>query len=192
MIGSLRGQLARKATDGIIIDVGGVGYSVIVPLSTFYELPDANHDVSLRVHTYVRDDAIELYGFNTSAELALFQSLISVSGIGPKLAVTILSGMESDTLVSSIADSDIACLTSIPGVGRKTAERMALELKEKVLDVMPAARETSVTGVRDDVLSALLNLGYRRRDAETALKRVEQPAEDFETLLRQTLRMLAK
>lgn len=100
--------------------------------------------------------------------------------------------MESDTLVSSIADSDIVRLTSIPGVGRKTAERMALELKDKVLDVMPAARETTVTGVRDDVLSALLNLGYRRRDAEAALKGVAKPADDFETLLRQTLRMLAK
>ncbi len=192
MIGSLRGQLIRKATDGIIIDVGGVGYAVIVPLSTFYELPDAAHDVSLQVHTYVRDDAIELYGFQTSAEQALFQSLISVSGIGPKLAITILSGMESDALVASIANSDIARLTSIPGVGRKTAERMALELKEKVLDLMPAARETTVTGVRDDVLSALLNLGYRRRDAEAALQQVEEPAENFETLLRQTLRMLAK
>ena len=114
------------------------------------------------------------------------------SGIGPKLAITILSGMESDTLVSSIADSDITRLMSIPGVGRKTAERMALELKDKVLDVMPAARETTVTGMRDDVLSALLNLGYRQRDAEAALKGVEEPADDFETLLRQTLRMLAK
>ncbi len=192
MIGSLRGQLHRKSTDGIIIDVGGVGYAVTVPLSTFYELPDTDHDVSLHIHTYVRDDAIELYGFRTSVEQALFQALISISGIGPKLAITILSGMESDTLVSSIADSDIVRLTSIPGVGRKTAERMALELKDKVLDVMPAARETTVTGVRDDVLSALLNLGYRRRDAEAALKGVAKPADDFETLLRQTLRMLAK
>ena len=192
MIGSLRGRLCRKATDGIIIDVGGVGYAVTVPLSTFYELPATDHDVRLHIHTYVRDDAIELYGFRTSTEQALFQSLISVSGIGPKLAITILSGMESDTLVSSIADSDITRLMSIPGVGRKTAERMALELKDKVLDVMPAARETTVTGMRDDVLSALLNLGYRQRDAEAALKGVEEPADDFETLLRQTLRMLAK
>ncbi|HJO04246.1 MAG TPA: Holliday junction branch migration protein RuvA [Acidobacteriota bacterium] len=192
MIGSLRGRLRRKATEGIIIDVGGVGYAVTVPLSTFYELPDTDQDVSLLIHTYVRDDAIDLFGFQTNAEQALFQSLISVSGIGPKLAVTILSGMESDTLVSSIADSDIARLTSIPGVGRKTAERMALELKDKVLEVMPAARQTTATGVRDDVLSALLNLGYRRRDAEAALTRLEDPADDFETLLRQTLRMLAK
>lgn len=192
MIGSLHGRLRHKATDGIIIDVGGVGYAVTVPLSTFYELPDADHEVSLLVHTYVRDVAIELYGFHTAVEQSLFQALISVSGIGPKLAVTILSGMESDTLVSSIADSDIARLTSIPGVGRKTAERMALELKDKVLDVMPAARDTSVTASRDDVLSALLNLGYRRRDAEAALKQVEDPADEFEALLRQTLRMLAK
>ena len=192
MIGSLRGRLLRKATEGIIIDIGGIGYAVTVPLSTFYELPDADQDVSLHIHTYVRDDAIELFGFQTRAEQALFQLLISVSGIGPKLAVTILSGMESDTLVSSIADSDIVRLTSIPGVGRKTAERMALELKDKLLEVMPAARETSVTGVRDDVLSALLNLGYRRRNAEAAVKRVDDPADDFETLLRQTLRMLAK
>jgi Holliday junction DNA helicase RuvA len=192
MIGSLHGRLRRKATEGIIIDVGGVGYAVTVPLSTFYELPEADQDVSLLVHTLVRDVAIELYGFHTSVEQALFQALISVSGIGPKLAVTILSGMESDMLVSSIADSDIVRLTSIPGVGRKTAERMALELKDKVLDVMPAARQTSASGPRDDVLSALLNLGYRRRGAEAALKQVDDSAEDFETLLRQTLRMLAK
>lgn len=192
MIGSLRGVLRRKAPEGLLVDVNGVGYVLRVPLSTFYELPDAGETVSLRVHTYVRDDAIELYGFGTAAEQSLFEALIGVAGVGPKLAVTILSGMESDMLVGAIADQDVARLTTIPGVGKKTAERLALELKDKVVDLVPAAREVSGIGVRDDVVSALVNLGYRKRDAEAALKKVEDPADDFETLLRQTLRMLAR
>lgn len=192
MIGALTGTLARKDTDGILIDVGGVGYLVTVPLSSFYELPEAGQEVALRIHTYVRDDSIDLYGFLSGSEQALFEELIGVAGVGPKLAVTILSGMESDLLVSSIADQDVARLTTIPGVGKKTAERLVLELKDKVLDMAPAARETSVRGVREDVVSALMNLGYRQRDAERALEKVEQPADDFEELLRQTLRSLAR
>lgn len=192
MIGSLRGVLRRKAPEGLLVDVNGVGYVVRVPLSTFYELPDSGESVLLRIHTYVRDDAIELYGFGTAAEQALFESLIGVAGVGPKLAVTILSGMESDMLVRAIADRDIVRLTSIPGVGKKTAERLALELEDKVVDLVPAAREAGGLGLRDDVVSALVNLGYRKRDAEAALKKVEDAAEDFETLLRQTLRMLAR
>lgn len=192
MIGSLRGTLGRKATQGLLVDVGGVGYLVRVPLSTFYELPDAGAEVTLRIHTHVRDDAIELYGFGTGAEQALFEALLAVAGVGPKLALTILSGMESELLVRSIADQDIARLTTIPGVGKKTAERLALELKDKVFELAPAVRDSTGRGVREDVVSALSNLGYKRRDAELALKKVETPAEDFETLLRQTLRMLAR
>lgn len=192
MIGSLTGALRRKATDGIVVDVQGVGYLVTVPLSTYYELPDLGREVSLRIHTYVRDDSIDLYGFGSGAEQQLFEALIGVAGVGPKLAVTILSGMESEMLVSAIAAQDVARLTTIPGVGKKTAERLALELKDKVLDMAPEVGVTTVHGVREDVVSALVNLGYRQRDAERALERIEDPADDFDTLLRQTLRMLAK
>ncbi len=192
MIGALTGILRRKAPEGVLVDVGGVGYLVVVPLSTYYELPDLGREVSLRIHTYVRDDSIDLYGFGSGTEQSLFEALIGVAGVGPKLAVTILSGMEGDMLVASIADQDIARLTTIPGVGKKTAQRLALELKDKVLDMAPEARETTAQGTREDVVSALVNLGYRRRDAERAIEKVEDPADDFETLLRQTLRMLAK
>lgn len=192
MIGQLRGKLQRKETEGLVIDVGGVGYRVTVPLSTFYELPDAGDEVSLRIHTHVRDDAIELYGFRTGTEEALFHALVSVSGIGPKLAVTVLSGMESDALLSALADQDLARLTSIPGVGKKTAERMALELRDKVMAIGARRGESGPRGVREDVLSALQNLGYKGRDAEAAMKRIDDPASDFETLLRQTLRVLAR
>jgi len=192
MIGALTGKLARKDTDGVLIDVGGVGYLVSVPLSSFYELPELGQEVSLRIHTYVRDDSIDLYGFGSGSEQALFEELIGVAGVGPKLAVTILSGMESELLVASIADEDVARLTTIPGVGKKTAERLVLELKDKVADMAPAASPTSVRGVREDVVSALMNLGYRQRDAERALEKVEEPAEEFEELLRQTLRNLAR
>jgi Holliday junction DNA helicase RuvA len=192
MIGYLSGILRRKATEGLVIDVGGVGYLVAVPLSTYYGLPELGEEVGLRIHTNVRDDAIELYGFRTATEQALFGALIGVSGIGPKLAVTILSGMESDLLLSAIAGQDIARLTTIPGVGKKTAERLALELKDKVMEMGATAPEAAGHGVRGDVLSALMNLGYRQRDAETALKLVSDPDAEFETLLRQTLRTLAR
>ena len=191
MIGSLRGTLGEKATDHVIVDVGGVGYRVHVPLSTFYLLGDPGTQVSLRIYTHVRDDALQLYGFIAESEERLFAHLISVAGIGPKLAITILSGMEVEVLVSAIAEDDIARLSSIPGVGRKTAERMALELKDKVTDLAPAPVPGGPQGVRQDVLSALVNLGYRRRDAERALDKVVDPAESFEELLRQTLRVLA-
>ena len=192
MIGSLAGRLSHKAPEKLVVDVGGVGYVVRLPLSTYYELPELGESVRLRIHTYVREDAIELYGFGTEAEQLLFEALLSVAGVGPKLALTILSGMESDLLVVAIADQDVARLTTIPGVGRKTAERLALELKDKVGKLASASSERTGHGMRDDVLSALLNLGYRRRDAESALKQVEDPAGDFETLLRQTLRNLAR
>jgi Holliday junction DNA helicase RuvA len=191
MIGSLRGTMGEKATDYIIVDVGGVGYRVQVPLSTFYLLGEPGDEVSLRIYTHVRDDALQLYGFVDEMEQRIFENLISVAGIGPKLAITILSGMEVDTLVGAIAEENVARLSTIPGVGRKTAERMALELKDKVTDLAPAAVPGGPQGVRQDVLSALVNLGYRRRDAERALEKVEEPSEQFEELLRQTLRVLA-
>lgn len=192
MIGYLRGKLQRKEPEGLVIDVGGVGYRVAVPLSTFYELPDAGEEIGLRIHTHVRDDAIELYGFRSGTEEALFHALTSVSGIGPRLAVTILSGMESDALLSALAHQDLARLTTIPGVGKKTAERMALELRDKVAKIGAPRAEAGVRGAREDVLSALVNLGYKQRDAETAMQRISDPAADFESLLRQTLRVLAR
>ncbi|NKB87455.1 MAG: Holliday junction branch migration protein RuvA [Acidobacteria bacterium] len=191
MIGALRGQLRRKDTDVLIVDVGGVGYRVSVPLSTYYSLPEAGGEVDLRIYTHVRDVAIELYGFGSQSEQALFEALIGVSGIGPKLAVTILSGMEADTLVRAIANADIPRLTSIPGVGKKTAERVALELKDRATKIVPTA-PVGPAGTREDVLSALLNLGYKRRDAEAALGQVGDEADSFEDVLRLSLRELAR
>ncbi len=193
MIAQLRGALRSKAPERVIVDVGGVGYLVAVPLSTFYELPELGSEVELHVRTYVRAEAIELYGFRTAAEQALFEALIGVQGIGPKLAVTILSGMESDLLVASLVSQDVARLTTIPGVGKKTAERLALELKDKAAELVPSGAAVGAGhGVRGDVLSALVNLGYKPRVAEAALDRIEHPADEFETLLRQTLGMLAR
>ena len=191
MIGALRGTLRRKDPAGLIVDVGGVGYRVTVPLSTYYELPEAGAEVDLRIHTHVRDVAIELYGFGGASEQALFEALIGVSGIGPELAVTVLSGMEAATLVSAIANADIPRLTSIPGVGKKTAERVALELKDRAAKIMPTAL-TGPAGVREDVLSALLNLGYKRPQAEAALGTVDDDVTEFDQLLRQTLKALAR
>jgi Holliday junction DNA helicase RuvA len=139
----------------------------------------------------VRDDVLQLYGFKDLPQQRLFEHLIAVAGIGPKLAVTILSGMEVDVLTAAIADGDIARLSTIPGVGKKTAERMALELKDKVEELAPVAYAAGPRGVRQDVLSALENLGYRPRDAERALDKVRDPAEEFEPLLKQALRVLA-
>lgn len=191
MIGALRGTLHEKTTEYVVVDVGGVGYQVYLPLSSFYELGELGDPIALRIHTHVRDDALLLYGFKNLAEQRLFEQLISVAGIGPKLAITILSGMEVDVLTAAIAEENIARLSTIPGVGKKTAERMALELKDKVAELAPATSGGGPRGLRQDVLSALENLGYRRRDAERALDKVEAPADDFEALLKQTLRVLA-
>ena len=191
MIGALRGTLHEKTPEYVIIDAGGVGYQVYLPLTSFYAVGELGDEVTLRIYTHVRDDALRLYGFLHTSEQQLFEELISVAGIGPKLAVTILSGMETDVLIGAIADANIVRLSTIPGVGKKTAERMALELKDKVAEFAPAAASGGPRGVRQDVLSALENLGYRPRDAERALDKVEDPAEEFEELLKQTLRMLA-
>ena len=191
MIGSLRGSLREKTPEYVIVDVGGVGYQVCLPLPSFYEIGELGDEVVLRIYTHVRDDALQLYGFKDLPQQRLFEHLISVAGIGPKLAITILSGMETEVLIGAIVDSDIARLSTIPGVGKKTAERMALELKEKVDDLVPVTSAAGPRGLRQDVLSALENLGYRPRDAERAFDKVEDPADQFEDLLRQTLRVLA-
>ena len=199
MIAHLRGRLLEKHPNRVTIDVQGVGYEAHVPLSTFYGLPEAGGDLSLRIHTHVREDALVLYGFATLLELQLFERLISVSGIGPKLALAVLSGIEPNDLVTAIKQSDIARLTGIPGIGKKTAERIGLELKDKIAAFVPADTSASALGVsggesmRTDVLSALINLGYHRPLAERAADAAfRSPAGSFEHTLKLALRELAR
>ena len=199
MIASLRGTLVGKAPNRLIVEVGGVGYDVQVPLSTFYVLGDEGSAVTLRVHTHVREDAIALFGFATALELELFNRLIAINGIGPKLALAVLSGIEPKDLVRAIRLQDVARLTAIPGVGKKTAERIGLELKDRLPAAMqtpePAPQPASPEDqMRDDLLSALINLGYQRQAAEKALDRVleESPDSGFEAALKSTLRRLMK
>ena len=202
MIAHLRGRLSAKQPNRIVIDVNGVGYDVSVPLSTFYGLGDEGSDVSLRIHTHVREDALALYGFATALELVLFERLIAISGIGPKLALAVMSGIEPNELVRAIEQSDIARLTAIPGVGKKTSERIVVELKDRLPRLRPEtagggrdAHEPSA--LRDDVLSALVNLGYHRplaeKAAEAAVTIVGSSSDaSFERVLKQALREVAK
>ena len=198
MIAHLRGRILEKQPNRVIVDVGGVGYDVAVPLSTFYGLAEAGGDVSLRVHTHVREDAIALFGFATALELDLFERLIGISGIGPKVGLAVLSGIEPIELINAIERGDLARLTAIPGVGKKTSERIVLELKDrlpKTAVVAVANVATDVPVLRDDVLSALLNLGYHRPLAEKAVDvAVKAAGRDagFERTLKQALRELAK
>ena len=196
MIAALRGTLLEKHPSRVIVDVNGVGYDVQVPLSTFYGLGDAGGEVALRVRTHVREDAIALYGFLTTLELDLFDRLIAISGIGPKLALAVLSGIDAAELVRAVRGQDLARLTRIPGVGKKTAERIGLELKDKLPSVMPVEEGTAVEGgdLRDDVLSALVNLGYQRAAAEKAIEAEMKkvPAAGFEDVLRGALRALMR
>jgi holliday junction DNA helicase RuvA len=194
MIGQLRGSLADKRPNQVLVDVGGVGYLVAVPLSTYAALGDLHTEVTLLIHTHVREDAFALYGFLTSREKHFFEMLLSASGVGPSLALKILSGMNVDDLVPAIRTGDVARLTRIPGVGRKTAERMVVELKDKLeavaVEEKPAA--TSPAGVEADVLSALMNLGYDGRAAESAVREAkrEAGANNFEKLLKASLQTL--
>ena len=197
MIAALRGTLAEKQPGRIVVDVGGVGYEVQIPLSTYYSVGERGAEVSLRIHTHVREEALLLFGFLTRLELDLFERLIGVNGVGPRLALAVLSGIEPPALVQAIRTADVARLTGIPGVGKKTAERIALELKDK-LAAAAAAAETdgaAPTGdsyLRGDVISALLNLGYQRPSVERAVSAVlKRSPGDFEATLRQALRELA-
>ena len=202
MIAHLRGTIHEKSPNRIVIDVSGVGYDVFVPLSTFYGLGDAGAGVALRVHTHVRDDAIVLYGFATLVEQELFERLISVSGIGPKVALAVLSGIEPQDLIRAIERGDVSRLTAIPGVGKKTAERIVLELKDRLPRAQPLAPAAAdapplPSALRDDVVSALVNLGYHRplaeKAADAAVKTLgSSPDAGFERALRQALRELAK
>ena len=195
MIARLKGTLLEKSPTRLIVDVGGVGYDVLVPLSTFYNIGEAGSDVLLRVHTHVREDVIALYGFASAVEQDLFERLIGISGIGPKLALAVLSGIDAGELVRAIRSQDVARLVKIPGVGKKTAERIGLELKDR----LPAALQPAGTAVaqagggddrRDDLLSALVNLGYQRAAAEKAIDTVlkKTPEAPFEHQLRDILR----
>lgn len=198
MIAHLRGQILEKQPNRIVIDAHGVGYDVFVPLSTFYGLGEAGAEVALRIHTHVREDALLLYGFATRLEQELFERLIGVSGIGPKVALAVLSGIEPGDLIRAIQRSDLARLTSIPGIGKKTSERIVLELKDRlpIVPVATAGTTDAAEGpaMRDDLLSALTNLGYHRPLAEKAVEAAikHAPDGDFERTLKQALRELAR
>ncbi len=200
MIAHLNGVLFKKTPQSIIIDVGGVGYEAVVPLSTFYALPETNERVGLLIYTHVRDDALTLFGFKTRLEKDLFLMLISVTGIGPKLAVNILSGMGPSDLMAAIAGGDAVRIQAIPGVGKKTAERIALELKDRAAKALGTADMPEVptpTGedrrMVDDALSALLNLGYSAKSAKMAIDRAKTRVSDMtlEGLIREALRTLS-
>jgi holliday junction DNA helicase RuvA len=199
VIAHLRGRISEKHPNRVIVDVNGVGYDVFVPLSTFYGLGDAGSDTALRIHTHVREDALLLYGFATLLEQELFERLIGVSGIGPKVALGVLSGIEPQELIRAIERGDVARLTAIPGVGKKTSERIVLELKDRLPRPQAAAVLAGDTGpippaLQDDVVSALVNLGYHRPLAEKAAASAVKIAPDtgFERTLKQALRELAK
>ncbi|HMJ62649.1 MAG TPA: Holliday junction branch migration protein RuvA [Bryobacteraceae bacterium] len=194
MIGHLRGTILEKHPNQVIVEAAGVGYDVQIPISTYTALAAPGATATLRIHTHVREDALLLFGFATAEEKALFERLISVSGIGPKLAITVLSGLPTADLVSAIRNSDVGHLVRIPGVGKKTAERMVLELKDKLAGIDPAGKTATAAGpplnaLDRDVLSALQNLGCSRPAAEDALRKVKERgvAAEFEPLFRAAL-----
>ncbi len=194
MIAHLRGRLVAKHPNQAIVECGGVGYDVTITVPTYTDLPEAGAETALHIHTHVREDQIALFGFLRAEEKRLFEKLLIVSGIGPKLAVTILSGMPVADLVGSIRGGDVARLTKIPGIGRKTAERMILELKEKLDEFAAAAPPPKATPLEEDVISALVNLGYQRGAAERALAiaaRADSSA-GFDKLFRESLAVLSK
>jgi holliday junction DNA helicase RuvA len=206
MIAHLSGKLIDRHATSVVIDVGGVGYEVTIPVTTFYDLEEAGQTVSLRVYTHVREDTLQLFGFKTLRERELFQMLISVTGIGPKSAVAMLSGMSADEIITAIRTNNLARLTSIPGVGRKTAERVVLDLRDKMAALSSPALEEqfasqTATGaaasedvLREHPLSALMNLGYQRAAAEKAITQAIQEGGDLsvELILRRSLRTLSK
>jgi holliday junction DNA helicase RuvA len=196
MIAHLRGKLLAKHPNQAIVETAGVGYDVTISVPTFSDLPAAGAEVALHIHTHVREDAIALYGFLRSAEKTLFEKLITVSGIGPKLAITILSGMAADEMVSAIRGNDVTRLTRIPGIGKKTAERMVLELRDKLPEPTTATSpaRTVMSAAEEDVLSALVNLGYQRANAEKALALAAKhgQGQSFDALFREALAALSK
>ena len=199
MIGLLRGRIADKQPNTLIVDVQGVGYEVHVPLSTFYDAGDIGGEITLRIYTHVREDALQLYGFLTELERRLFEKLIGISGIGPKLAIAVLSGMDPRELMTSVQRGDVARLTGIPGVGKKTSERIVLELRDRLAQLPGGAPADSAPSngadrVRSDLLSALQNLGYHRPQAEKAIDATLQTMSNptFEHALKAALRELMR
>ncbi len=202
MIAYLSGKLLEKHANTVIVDVGGIGYEVSIPLSTFYELGEIGADVNLRIYTHVREDAIQLFGFKTNRERDLYLRLISVQGIGAKSGITMLSGMSADEIIMAIRTNDLARLKSIPGVGLKTAERLVIELRDKVGELvlggsaLDAASRAAIPAdaVFEDALSALINLGYQRNAAEKALQQAASEGTEMsvQKLLRRSLQLLAK
>jgi Holliday junction DNA helicase RuvA len=203
MIAYLSGKLLAKNATSLIIDVGGIGYDVTIPLSTFYEIGEVGSEVSLRIYTHVREDALQLFGFKTARERELYLKLISVQGIGAKSGISILSSMNADEIIAAIRTDNLARLTSIPGIGRKTAERIVIELRDKVgLPSDETSQElrkavggsTSQNEILDDAISALVNLGYQRSAADKALKQSVQEGTEIsvQKLLRRSLQLLAK
>jgi len=206
MIAHLSGTLLSKEPNSVILDVGGVGYEVIIPISTFYDLEEPGSNVKLRIYTHVREEALQLYGFKTLRERELFMRLISVSGIGPKLGITLLSGMSADEMIASIRTNNLTRLVAIPGVGKKTAERMVVELRDKIaplssvtleqeygVDGTESAETGSLDSMQNDVLSALLNLGYQKSVAERVIASAVKDGGELsvELILRRSLRLLS-
>ncbi len=198
MIAHLKGALTEKAAGRVVVDVSGVGYEVLIPYSTYYELGEVGDTVSLHIYTHVKEDAFSLYGFSTNKEKRLFTQLIQISGIGPKLGVAILSGLPVSEFVEAVTGENVVKLNEIPGVGKKTAERLVLEMKDKVVEWFPQFEEDQAGGVSGslhvDVVSALVNLGYPKNTAERAAARARQEveADSFEALLRESLRKVRK
>jgi Holliday junction DNA helicase RuvA len=200
MIAFLRGKLLEKHPNQVIVDTSGVGYDVVIPISTFSALPDTGAEVALRIHTHVREDALALFGFLTPQEKALFERLISVSGIGPTLAIKVLSGLATAAIIDAIRAGQVEQLVRIPGVGKKTAERMVLELKDKLEGLgggiaptgVSVRTEPALSGIEQDVLSALLNLGCNRASAEAAVRKAKtaEPASSFEPMFRKALELV--
>ena len=201
MIAIINGLLIHKATSSVIVDANGVGYRIFVPLTTFYTLPDTNQPVTLHVHTHVRPDAISLFGFGSGSEKEVFELMLSVSGIGPRLAINILSGISAEELIRAISDENLNRLVSIPGVGKKTAERMILELKDKMLKLIASDIVYKDNGdivifdsTKDDALSALINLGYKSHRAREVVDKIvsESPQSlTLDVLLKKALKILA-
>jgi Holliday junction DNA helicase RuvA len=198
MIAQIRGLLLEKRPGVAIVETQGIGYQVFVSLSTFYDLPEATQGVRLHTYTHVREDLLQLFGFSTFLEKEIFQILIGVSGIGPKLALNILSGIAPAELIASLQSEDVARLTQIPGVGRKTAERLVFDLKEKIGKIAgrgetPKEEKGKKGQVVDDVVSALVNLGYRKNQAESVVEQVwrQRPDASLEEILKESLRALA-
>lgn len=201
MIARLSGNLLEKSVESLTVDVGGVGYEVYAPLTTFYALPDEGTAICLLIYTYVKEDAIRLYGFLTPAEKELFIKLIGVSGVGPRLGLNILSGMDTKDLARAIKSGDIVRMNAIPGVGKKTAERLILELRDKIdYEISEKEREVPVASgdkeIEDDVISALVNLGYKKAEVEKVLGRLKQEHGErqwtVEVLIKESLKVMSK